>query len=593
LTAERVARRLAAILAADVVGYSRLMGRDEAGTLARLRALRRELIDPKVAEHKGRIVKTTGDGILAEFPSVVEAVACAVAVQRGMAERDGGTPDDRIEYRMGIHVGDVIVEDGDIFGDGVNVAARLEGMADPGAVFVSARVQEDTVGRLGLTFEDLGERSLKNIDRPVRVYRVNAGKGVARVPKPMAEPIAERLLFPERPSIAVLAFTNMSSDPDQEFFADGVSEDIITDLSRNRVLFVIARNSSFSYKGRTVDVKQISRELGVRYLVQGSVRRIGSRARVTVQLIDAETGNHIWAERYDRDVGEVFAVQDEIARAVASAIVPAVADMEQQRALRKPPENLGAWEAYQRGLWHVTRMGKEDNEKSQRLFQRAIDLDPAFSLAYQGLARAHVDKASHHMSLSAADAFAVALPLALKAVELDPADANAHGLLGYVWLINGDLEQGLARAIMALDMNTNSVVALQTKGSCLVFLGKLGEGAHVLREYLRLNPRDPWSFRAYTHLSIACYALTDYEGCVDAGQRAVQANPKINGSYRWLAAALAQLGRIDEALQVIRRASDILAPVTFTDYVLYRGPWLSKAEHEHMLEGLRKAGWNG
>jgi TolB-like protein/class 3 adenylate cyclase len=313
VSGERVERRLAAILAADVAGYSRLMGQDEAGTLARLKTLRRELIDPKIAEHKGRIFKTTGDGILVEFPSVVEAVACAVAVQRGMPERNADTPEDqRIEFRVGIHQGDIIVEDGDIFGDGVNVAARLEGLAEPGGICVSARVQEDAAGKLDLAFQDAGEQQLRNIARPVRAYRVVLDRRSTP-----ATPTA--LQLPDKPSIAVLAFANMSGDPDQEYFADGMVEDITTALSKIRWLFVIARNSAFTYKGRAVDVKQVGRELGVRYVLEGSVRKAGGRVRITGQLIDANNGAHLWADRFDGSLEDVFELQDKVASSVAGS----------------------------------------------------------------------------------------------------------------------------------------------------------------------------------------------------------------------------------------------------------------------------------
>ena len=313
MSGERVERRLAAILAADVVGYSRLMGQDEAGTLARLRGHRRELIDPEIAEHKGRIVKTTGDGILIEFPSVVEAVACAVAVQRGMADRNAATPEDqRIVFRVGVNLGDIIfAEDNDIHGDGVNVAARLEGIAEPGGICISGIVHDQVRDKLDLAFEDMGEQSLKNIARPVRMYRVRLTPAET-TPKGTPTESAPVLALPDKPSIAVLPFANMSSDPEQEYFADGIAEDIITALSRYPSLFVIARNSCFTYKGRAVDVKQVGRELGVRYVLEGSLRKSGNRVRITAQLIEAGTGNHVWAERYDRDLADIFAVQDEI-----------------------------------------------------------------------------------------------------------------------------------------------------------------------------------------------------------------------------------------------------------------------------------------
>jgi len=393
LSAERVERRLAAILAADVAGYSRLMGQDEAGTLARLKAVRRQLIDPQVAEHKGRIVKTTGDGILIEFPSVVEAVACAVAVQQGMARRNAAVrQDQRIEFRVGINSGDVIVEDGDIHGDGVNVAARLEGLAEAGGICVSAMVHDQVQGRLDCGFEDLGEQSLKNIARPVRVYKVGPpAPSLGRLGRHAGETPAVQqaaLALPDKPSIAVLPFQNMSGDPEQEYFADGMVEEIITALSRIRWLFVIARNSSFIYKGQAIDIKRVGQDLGVRYVLEGSVRRGGDRVRVTAQLIDAISGAHVWAERYDRDLSDIFAVQDEITANVAGIIEPALAEAEQQRVLRKPPESLDAWEAYQRGLWHFNKYAPAENQIALVFFRQAIGLDPNFAPGHYGYALA-------------------------------------------------------------------------------------------------------------------------------------------------------------------------------------------------------------
>jgi adenylate cyclase len=375
-------RRLAAILAADVAGYSRLMGADEEGTLERLKALRRELVDPKIAEHKGRIVKTTGDGMLVEFASAVDAVRCAVAVQQAMPERNtGAAADNRIELRIGINLGDVIVEGDDLYGDGVNIAARIEALADAGGVFVSNTVHDQVRDRLPFLFEDLGEQQVKNIARPERVYRVCH----ALPAKNRAALAQSALTLPDKPSVAVLPFTNMSGDPEQEFFADGIAEDIITALSRYPSLFVIARNSSFTYKNRAVDVKQVGRELGVRYILEGAVRKAGNRIRVTAQLVEAESTKHVWAERYDRDLADIFALQDEITEAVTIAIAPAIADAEQQRAMRKPPGNLDSWAAYQRGLWHSSKATAEDNALAQRFFQQTIDLDPTFSGSLRGV----------------------------------------------------------------------------------------------------------------------------------------------------------------------------------------------------------------
>jgi adenylate cyclase len=371
-------RRLAAILAADVAGYSRLIGADEGGTLERLRALRRELLDPKIAEYRGRLVKTTGDGLLVEFGSVVDALRCAVELQREMTGRNVGVPPDkRIEFRIGINMGDIVVEDGDIFGDGVNVAARLEALAKPGGICVSARVQEDAAGKLDLVFDDLGEQQLKNITRQVRVFRVVTGK------KPVAAPAPP---LPDKPSIAVLPFQNISGDPEQEYFADGMVEDITTALSRLRWFFVIARNSSFAYKGRAIDVKQIGRELGVRYVLEGSVRKGGNRLRITAQLVEAETGNHVWAERYDRDVGDIFAVQDEITERVVAAIEPELYAAENIRSQRKPPESLDAWECVIRALSLINQGTREVNAEAERLCRRAIAIAPAYGQAHSLLA---------------------------------------------------------------------------------------------------------------------------------------------------------------------------------------------------------------
>jgi class 3 adenylate cyclase/TolB-like protein len=365
-------RRLAAILAADIAGYSRLIGTDEHGTLQAFKTIRTELFDPIIAEHHGRLVKTTGDGFLVEFSSVVDALRCATEVQAHMGQRNATVPiDKRIEFRLGINVGDIVVEDGDIFGDGVNVSVRLEGLAEPGGICVSARVQEDAEGKLDIFFEDLGDRQLKNIVRPVRVYRVRASGA--------AQPAATSgiLPFSDKPSVAVLPFTNMSGESEPEFFADGITEDIITALSRCPWLLVIARNSSFTYKGRAVDMKQVGRELGVRYALEGSLRKAGNQIRVTAQLVEAETGNHIWAERYDRNLADIFAVQDEITEAVTIAVAPAIADAELRRAVRRPTKDLDAWAAYQRGLWHLFKISLEDNALAMQLFRRACFEHPA------------------------------------------------------------------------------------------------------------------------------------------------------------------------------------------------------------------------
>jgi adenylate cyclase len=587
LASERVERRLAAILAADVAGYSRLIGADEEGTLARLRAHRRELIDPNITEHKGRIVKTTGDGILVEFASVVDALRCAGQVQAAMTERNAAVPvDSRIEFRIGIHQGDIVVEDGDILGDGVNIAARLEGLAEPGGICVSARVQEDAAGRLDLAFEDIGEQQLKNIARPVRAFRVRPNR-VADA----RHTLGSSLALPDKPSVAVLPFTNMSNDPEQDFFADGIAEDIITALSRYPSLFVIARNSSFTYKGRAVDVKQVGRELGVRYVLEGGLRKSGNRIRVTAQLVEAETGKHVWAERYDRDLADIFALQDEITEAVTIAIAPAIADAEQQRAMRKPPSNLDSWAAYQRGLWHSSKATAEDNALAQRFFQQAIDLDPTFSGAYVGLAIAQA-QAADFQTRGRAETMSSTELLARRAVALDGADAEACSLLANTLWCRGDYEGALAEAERAMAMTPNLAFAHHMFGTALIFSGRPKEGLSALERSIRLDPRHPRSEVRLNQMALGLYFSRDYAGAVEVAKRAIRSYPNFPNYYRWLAAALGQIGRIEEAKEVLQKAMDIV-PASFQSSVRDRVPWMRPEDHAHMLEGLRKAGWQG
>src|SRR5438094_5922451 len=386
----RVQRRLAAILAADVAGYSRLMGADEEGTLAALKELRRDLADPKIKEHRGRIVHTTGDGLLAEFGSVVDAVRCAVEVQREMDARNAGVPAGRrIDFRIGINLGDIIIDENDIFGDGVNITARLEALAEPGGICVSRVVRDQVRDKLAIPFEDMGEQRVKNIARPVRAYRALLAERADRT-STLSETAASRPL-PDRPSIAVLPFKNVSGDPEQEYFVDGITEDIITALSKWRWFLVIARNSTFAYKGKSVDLKEVGRDLGVRYVLEGSMRRAGQRVRITSQLIDTATGTHLWAERYDRDLTDIFAVQDDITSRVAAAIAPALSRAESQRVIAKRPEHMGAWDYCQRGFWDVHKGTRAAGLAAYGLLQQALTHDPHLAVAHAGLPDALVD----------------------------------------------------------------------------------------------------------------------------------------------------------------------------------------------------------
>ncbi len=594
LATERVERKLAAILAADVAGYSRLMGADEEGTLARLKALRRELADPKIKEHRGRIVKTTGDGLLLEFASVVDAVRCAVEVQREMAERNADVPSDRrIEFRMGINVGDIIKDGRDLYGDGVNVASRLEALAEPGGICVSRVVRDQVRDKLDFTFDDLGEQRVKNIARPIRVHRIRFAEETdtpyLRVSQPVTTP---QLSLPDKPSVAVLPFTNMSGDPEQEFVSDGIAEDVITALSHYPSLFVIARNSTFTYKGRAVDVKQVGRELGVRYVLEGSVRKAGNRIRVTAQLIEAGTSNHIWAERYDRDLTDIFAVQDEITQALTTALTPAIADAELRRAIRKPPESLDAWAAYQRGLWYLSKANPDDDTIAQNFFRQAIDLDPTFAPGYTALALAQLQAAAVYQKLSLLEAQSSAEALARRAVALDGTDAEARSCLGWALQARGELVGALIEIERALEMSPNLALAHWQRGATLIFSGRPKEGLKALETCIRLDPRDPFMSVRLLHIACGLYFARDYEGVIEASKRLIRSYPDFPMIYRWPAAALGQLARYAEAKEWLEKAIS-QAPAAFNMYVHNRVPWFRPEDHAHLLEGLRKAGWEG
>jgi len=589
LATGRVERRLAAILAADVAGYSRLMGADEEGTHERLKAHLRELVNPKIEEHRGRVVKNTGDGFLAEFPSVIDAVRCAVEVQRGMSEREPEVPEERrIRFRIGINVGDVIIEEHDIFGDGVNVAARLEELAEPDGICLSGTVRDHVGERLPYAFEDMGEQQVKNIARSVRVYRIRDCAGpVEQRPPASSSPLP----LPDKPSVAVLPFTNMSADPEQEFVADGIAEDIITALSRYPSLFVIARNSSFAYRGRTVDVKDIGRELGVRYVLEGSLRKAGDRIRVTAQLVEAETGKHVWAERYDRGVADIFVVQDNITDAATIAIAPAIATAERQRAMRLPPGNIDAWVAYQRGLWHFYKISPEDNILAQQYFRQAIDIDPNFAGGYKGLAWAYMHAAGVHATSARAEAHISAEALARRAVALDPTDAEARSTLSEAMLWSrSDYEGALSEAERARAMSPNLAFAYATLGAALIFSGTPEDGLAALRTSLRLDPQAAGLPSRLNLMACGLYLSGKYEAAVEVARRVVRSNPDYPLTYRWLAAALGQLGRTTEADEALEKAIAI-GPASFDMYVRQRVPWHRPEDHARMLEGLRKAGW--
>jgi adenylate cyclase len=587
---DQTKRKLAAILVADIAGYSRLMGADEEGTLARLKVLRSELIDPKNKQHRGRIVKTTGDGILIEFLSVVDAVRCAIEVQQGMVERNADVPQEkRIEFRVGVNLGDVMIEGRDLYGDGVNIAARLEALAEPSGICISRTVLNHARDKVSFDVEDAGEQTLKNIARPVHVYRIIVDP--SRRPAKL-KPEVPALALPDKPSVAVLPFTNMSGDPEQEFVSDGISEDVITALSHYPSLFVIARNSSFSYKGRTVDVKQVGRELGVHYVLEGSVRKAGNRIRVTAQLIEAGTSNHVWAERYDRDLADIFAMQDELTQALTTALAPAIADAELRRAMRKPPESLDAWAAYQRGLWHLSKATPEDDATAERFFKQAIDLDPTFAGGYSALALYQLQAAAIYQKLDLPSAQRSAETLARRAVALDGADAEARSCLGWALQARGETDGALAEIARALSMSPNLAIAHGQRGATLIFAGRPREGLTALETCIRLDPRDPYLAVRLLHVACGLYFCSEYEASIEASKRLIRSYPDFPMIYRWFAAALGQTGRTAEAKEALAKAVS-RAPAAFDMYVRTRAPWFRPEDHAHLVKGLRKAGWKG
>jgi len=577
-------RRLVAILAADVAGYSRLMGADEEGTLAVLTAHRRELFDPTIAKYRGRIVKTTGDGLLAEFASAVDAVKCAAEVQAGMAARNGGTPDDRrLAFRIGINVGDIVEQDNDIFGDGVNIAARLEGIAEPGGICVSARVQEDAAGKSGLFFDDIGEQALKNIARPIRVYRVRAGGPAA------AATSGEVLPLPDKPSIAVLPFQNMSGDAEQEYFADGLTEDVITALSKLRGFFVISRNSTFAYKGKAPDIRQVARDLGVRYVLEGSVRKAGERLRITGQLIDAATGAHVWAERYDRALADIFAVQDEITQNVVAAIEPQVYAAENVRLRTRPPESLDAWGFVMRAMPHVwTWASPSDNAIAQELLGSAIKLDPNYSRANSLLAWTHAATFQGGRSDGEHERDQ-AYVFARRAMERDPEDAWPHVALGYVHMVSRRSKAAMDELADAIDRNPSFALAHMLLGSAYGYAGESEKAFAELAIATRLAPRDFIQSANYSVTGTAYFAAGRYADAADNQRRAVELSPHFTTAWRSLAAAAGQSGDLELAAAALAETLRLQPNLTI-DWLEKYHPIVKAEDRARYIEGLRKAG---
>jgi adenylate cyclase len=587
---ERVERRLAAILAGDVAGYSRLMGVDEEGTLAALKRHRRELVDPKIKEHRGRTVKLTGDGILVEFASVVDAVRCAVEIQRGMAERNVEVPAERrIEYRIGLNLGDIIIDEHDIYGDGVNIAARLEALAEPGGICVSRIVRDQVRDKLDFSFADMGEQQVKNIARPVRTHRILLATEPIEPIRPgdastqFARPVTQK------PSIAVLPFANMSGDAEQEYFSDGITEDIITNLSRNRAFFVISRSTSFTYKGPAVDVGKVARELSVRYVLEGSVRRAGNRVRITAQLIDAETGHHLWADRYDRELADVFAVQDEIAQSIAGAIAPGIISAEIRHAQHKDPSQLDAWDRTMRAHWHIRRFTQSDLTQARRLLEEAIALDPANSIALADLAFARHFEAVFGWGDGPAESHARLGEAARKAVAADDGDAMAHTALAIFDLFSGRHEEARRRLRRALDLDPNSMFARGYLGASYAWGDDYDAALTNLEEAMRLSPRGPLVILWHLCKGWAALLAGHDEKAIEYATRAAEANPEFPDIYAVLASANGHLGRANPARAALDQLLRRMPALTASDARLDR-PFARAVDRERFLDGLRKAG---
>jgi len=588
VTERVVQRRLAAIVSADVVAYTRLMERDEVGTHARLRARFKALIEPKIGEHGGRVVKLMGDGLLAEFPSVVDAVNWAVEVQAKVAELSAAEPDEqRIVYRVGVNLGDVIVDGDDIYGDGVNVAARLQEIAERGGVCISEKVQTEVRGKLNVEFVDGGTQTVKNVRDPLRIWRWSPGQVEASdaALRPLA---GEPLALPDKPSIAVLPFDNMSGDPEQEYFADGMAEDIITALSHMPWFFVIARNTTFTYKGRAVDVKQVARELGVQYVLEGSVRKGGNRLRITAQLIDAMTGKHVWAERYDREIVDIFAVQDEVTEAIVGAVAPEFLSIEAKRAQRKDPGLLDAWECVMRGRALVWKMGHEEVAEARKLFERAIQLAPSGEFGMSDLAFVHFLEFYYRWSGSPERSSIEMMRAAEKAVAVDDHDAWAHTMLGLVNLFARRWDEALPAVERAIELNPNFAPALGVRGLVLALVGEADKAIESLDNADRLSPRD--SFMALWIMGRVWANFIDrrYEEAVKTAQQAIRLAPNNPTYRRQLAASYGMMDRIDEAQAAIQEYLRLEPNHTVADS--RKIPTKIPEHLERFLDGLRKAG---
>jgi adenylate cyclase len=586
---QRVERRLAAVLAADVAGYSRLMGRDEERTLEQLKALRRTLVDPAVAVHRGRIVKSTGDGLLAEFASAVDAVRFAVELQQTMAKENAAVPAElRIEFRVGIHVGDIIIDEQDIFGDGVNIAARLEGIAAPGGVCISDDAQRQIRGKVDVLFEDMGPQALKNISEPMRSWRLQFGDHGSAVQPSLPPSAAQPLALPDKPSIVVLPFDNMSAEPGQDYLADGIVEAITAALSRIRSFFVIARSSAFTYKGRATNARDIGRELGVAYLLEGSVQKIGNRLRIIVQLIETEAGAHVWSSRYDGTIDEFFDLEDRITEQVAGALQPSVRIAEIERSRRKRPQDLGSYDYTMRAMPHVWALEKEESARAIELLEKALAIDPTYPLALSLAGWCHAQRSVYNWSDDLAESQLKAQSLAEQAAQMSGDDPIILAVLGTVHTFVRN--HGTARVLLerAVTIDPNAAWAWSRLGWVECYADQPQKSIENFERALRLSPIDPMNFNNYVGMGSAHEIAQEYDQAIAFYRRALQERPNATWIYRNLAASLAGADRMEEAKQVF--AAMIRSYPDLTVSKFKQAMVFSPGKLERMAENLRKLG---
>jgi adenylate cyclase len=582
-----VERKLAAILSADVVGYARLMAEDEAATIRTLTDYREE-IARLVRQHRGRVVDSPGDNVLADFPTALEAVRAAVEIQRVIGVRNAELPSGRrMEFRIGVHLGDVAVEGERIYGDGVNIAARLESLAEPGGICLSGTIHDQVQRKLDLSYEDLGKQNLKNLPDPVQAYRIRL-EPEAGLPSQSLPGMDELTVpgFSGVPAIAVLPFDNLSGDPEQEYFADGIGEDLITRLSAWRYFPVISRNSSFVYKGKSVDVKQVSRELGVRFVVEGSVRKFRDRVRISAQLIDATTGAHVWAEKYDRELTDIFAVQDEITETIVGSLVSASHRIERRRSARRDPQDLDVWESVQRGYWHLYPYTKDETLKAESLFRDAIERDPHFSIAHVALSQCLAYQIIYRWADSPAKTRVECLRVAEESVALGEDLPAAHVCLGMACQVLGDYERALTAHQKAIELNPSYALAHWGLSLALTYTGRPDEAMEALRKALRLSPHDELAHFFLRHLALLHFIAERYQDAVEWAKRSLDLSPRQADCLRILAASYGNLGRSDEARAALDTALGLEPGIS----MIRLRSGVPRPYAERYLDGLRKAG---